>query len=78
MNDPTVMVAVISLIGTVTGSITGVMVSNKLSNYRIEQLEKKLDRYAFNTPERKARLILVEQSARRCHERLDDQLQTVK
>ena len=78
MNDPTVMVAVISLIGTVTGSITGVMVSNKLSNYRIEQLEKKLDRYASNTDELKERLILVEQSTRRCHERLDDPLQTVK
>ena len=78
MNDTNIMVAAISLLGTIIGSITGVLVSNKLTNYRIEQLEKKLDRYASNTDELKERLILVEQSTRRCHERLDDHLQTVK
>ena len=78
MNDPAIMVAVISLIGTITGSITGVLVSNKLSNYRIEQLEKKLDRYVSDKDALKERLILVEQSTKRCHERLDDHIQTVK
>jgi gas vesicle protein len=41
-----VMVAFLSLVGTVIGSFAGILIANKLSNYRIEQLEKKLDKYA--------------------------------
>lgn len=37
-----VLVALISLVGTLGGSLGGILVSNKLSNYRIEQLEKKV------------------------------------
>ena len=40
-----VLVAFISLAGTVMGSLSGVLVSNKLSTYRIEQLEKKMDKH---------------------------------
>lgn len=43
--DSTIIVAVISLIGTLTGSLSGIMVSSKLTNYRIEQLEKKVDKH---------------------------------
>lgn len=71
MNDPSITVAVISLIGTLAGSITGILVSNKLSTYRIEQLEKKLDRYASNVDEIRERLVIVEQSAKSAHHRLD-------
>lgn len=49
MNDPSVITALCSLIGTLIGSVTGVLVANKLTNYRIEQLEKKLDKYAEKT-----------------------------
>lgn len=38
----TIVVSLISLIGTLGGSLSGILVSNKLSNYRIEQLEKKV------------------------------------
>lgn len=38
----TTLVSLISLIGTLGGSLGGILVSNKLSNYRIEQLEKKV------------------------------------
>ena len=41
-----VMVAFLSLVGTVIGSFAGILIANKVSNYRIEQLEKKLDKYA--------------------------------
>lgn len=41
----TVFVAVISLIGTVFGSVIGILTSNKLTAYRIEQLEKKVDKH---------------------------------
>lgn len=45
MVNPDIAVAGLSLIGTGIGSLTGIMVSNKLTNYRIEQLEKKVERH---------------------------------
>lgn len=38
----TVIVACLSLVGTVAGSALGVIASNKLIQYRLEQLEKKV------------------------------------
>ena len=72
MQDPTVLVALISLCGTLVGSVTGVLVSNKLSTYRIEQLEKKLDKYADNADDTKERLVKVEMKADAAHDRIDD------
>lgn len=40
-----IIVALISLVGTLAGSLGGIMVSSKLTNYRIEQLEKKVDKH---------------------------------
>ena len=37
-----VLIALLSLVGTIVGSGSGILISNKLVNYRIEQLEKKL------------------------------------
>ena len=42
MND-VVLVAIISLIGTLGGTFGGILTSSKLTNYRIEQLEKKVE-----------------------------------
>jgi hypothetical protein len=39
------IVALISLFGTLFGTFSGILVSNKLVNYRIEQLEKKVDKH---------------------------------
>ena len=39
--QPEIAVALLSLVGTLAGSLLGVLASNKLTNYRIEQLEKK-------------------------------------
>lgn len=44
MND-VVIVAIISLIGTLGGTFGGILTSSKLTNYRIEQLEKKVEKY---------------------------------
>ncbi len=41
----TVIVALISLVGTLAGSLGGILVSSKMTNYRIEQLEKKVDKH---------------------------------
>lgn len=67
-----VIVSFISLVGTLAGSLAGILVSNKLSTYRIEQLEKKIDKYANNVDEIKERLVIVEQSTKSAHHRIDD------
>ena len=40
-----VLVALLSLAGTLIGSFGGILTANKLSNYRIEQLEKKVEKH---------------------------------
>lgn len=40
-----VIVAVLGFLGTIAGSAIGVLTANKLVNYRIEQLEKKVDKH---------------------------------
>lgn len=40
-----VIVSFISLIGTLAGTFGGIMTSNKLTGYRIEQLEKKVEQH---------------------------------
>lgn len=40
-----VVVALVSLVGTLIGSMLGVLTSTKLTVYRIEQLEKKVEGY---------------------------------
>lgn len=41
----TVLIALISLVGTLGGTFGGILTSSKLTNYRIEQLEKKVEEY---------------------------------
>lgn len=40
-----IIVAILSLIGTAVGSLAGVLTANKLMMYRIEQLEKKVEKH---------------------------------
>ena len=44
MND-VVIVALISLVGTLGGTFGGIITATKLTNYRIEQLEKKVEEH---------------------------------
>ncbi len=44
MNEA-VLVAVLSLVGTLGGTFGGILTANKLTNYRIEQLEKKVEKH---------------------------------
>jgi len=41
----TIIIALISLCGTLCGTFGGIMATSKLTNYRIEQLEKKVDKH---------------------------------
>lgn len=40
-----IVIALISFAGTIIGSFGGIFAASKLSNYRIEQLEKKVDKH---------------------------------
>lgn len=40
-----VVVALLSLVGTLVGSFAGILTANKLTIYRIEQLEKKVEKH---------------------------------
>lgn len=44
MNE-TVIVALLSLFGTLAGSLAGILTANKLTNYRIQQLEEKVEKH---------------------------------
>ena len=39
------LIALLSLAGTFIGSLAGILTANKLTNYRIEQLEKKVEKH---------------------------------
>ena len=43
--NPTVLVGLLSLAGTLIGTFGGILTSNRLTNYRLEQLEKKVDKH---------------------------------
>lgn len=40
-----VLVAVLSFVGTIIGTFGGILTANKLTIYRIEQLEKKVEKH---------------------------------
>ena len=44
MND-VIVVAIISLVGTLGGTFGGILTASKLTNYRIEQLEKQVEKH---------------------------------
>ena len=41
----TILLALLSLAGTLPGSLPGILTANKLTNYRIQALEKKVERH---------------------------------
>lgn len=71
MNDSvvgTIIVAVMSLAGTIGGSYMGVRQSNKLVNFRIDKLEEKVDRHNQLVE----RMALVERDVKAAHKRIDN------
>ena len=45
MNNSEIVVAVLALLGSVIGTLSGILVNAKLINYRIAQLESKVDKH---------------------------------
>ena len=63
-----ITVALLSLAGTLLGSLSGILASSKLTAYRLSQLEKKVDRhngFGERIPVREEKLKVV-------NHRLDD------
>lgn len=63
-----IVLALIAFAGTLIGTFGGILTANKLSNYRIEQLEKKVEKHN-NLVER---MFLVESSVKSAHHRIDE------
>ena len=71
----TMFIALLSLLGTLVGSLTGILTANKLTNYRIEQLEKKVDKHncvierVYDLEKRDA---VIEEEIENTKQKLDD------
>lgn len=71
----TIIVALLSLAGTLMGSLFGILAANKLVVYRIEQLEKKVEKhnnvlervYSLETEE-----AVIKEELKVANHRLDD------
>ena len=66
--DSNVIIALISLFGSLIGTLGGIMVSSKLTAYRIEQLEKKVDKHNHFAE----RLPVLEEQIKVINHRIDD------
>ncbi len=70
-----VLLSMISALGSAFGTFAGIMVNSKIVNYRIEQLEKKVDKHnqvidrVYNLEKRDA---VVEEEIRVANHRLSD------
>lgn len=66
-----IWVAILSLIGTLVGTLGGILVTNKLTTYRIEKLEEKVDKHnnlVERTYKLEGRMNAVEQGIETLHE----------
>lgn len=45
MISPEIIVGILSLVGTLCGTFAGIITSTRLTAYRIEQLEKKVEKH---------------------------------
>lgn len=73
--DTEIIVAIIAAVGGLIGSLIGVVASSRLTSYRIEQLEKKVDKHN-NLVERTYKLEeamnLSEEKIKVANHRIDD------
>lgn len=74
----TIFVAVLSLIGTCIGSIAGIMTAQKMTNYRIEQLEKKVDTMNSSSLNFAERILVLEKDNAAQWRRIDELIEEMK
>lgn len=63
-----ILTAIIAFAGTLVGSLGGILAANRLTVYRIEQLEQKVSKHN-NLVER---MFQVESSTKSAHHRIDE------
>ena len=73
MNGET-LVSLLSLAGTLIGSIIGILMANRLSNYRIEALERKVDKHNCIIE----RTAILERDTKTIFNRIDELREDVK
>lgn len=66
--DNEIVVALVAFAGTLIGTFGGIITSSKLTNFRIEQLEKKVDKHN-NFAER---IPVIEEKIEVANHRIDD------
>lgn len=71
--DSEILISLLSLAGTLMGSLGGVLASSKLTSYRLSLLEKKVDRQSSFTE----RIPVLEEKLKVVNHRLSD-LEEVK
>ena len=77
----TIIVALLSLAGTLAGSLLGILAANKLVVYRIEQLEKKVEKHnqvverVYNLERSEA---VIDEEIKVANHRIDDLEETHK
>lgn len=72
--DNEIIVAILALLGTAVGTGGGILASSKLTNHRIEQLEKKVDKH--NTVIE--RTYILEEKVKVANHRIEDLEQEVR
>jgi len=75
MMDPTVISAILALVGSLVGTFGGIIASSKLTEYRIKELEKKQDKHnqvIERTYKLEERMELVEERQKVANHRIAD------
>ena len=70
-----VITAALSLVGTLVGTLGGIALSSNLTNYRIEQLEKKVEAHnnlISRTYKLEQEVAVVEERVKVANHRIDD------
>ena len=73
--DPTIFSAVLALAGSLIGTFAGIITSSKLTNYRLQELEKKQDKHNMvieRTYKLEERMELVEERQKVANQSLND------
>ena len=66
--EPEILVSLITLCGSALGTFAGIAINSKLTNYRLEQLEKKVDKHNSAVE----RTMLLEEQMKVANHRIED------
>ncbi|MPN44611.1 hypothetical protein SDC9_192176 [bioreactor metagenome] len=66
--DGNMLIAIFSFAGTAFGTIGGILAANKLTNFRLQKLEEKVDKHNCLIE----RMVAVEVSTKSAHHRIDE------